>query len=79
MTKPFDVLALRMMILNLHSYAQKISEGEAMDTKVRHIPYGSPGYNRAYLGPFPVLIDDASRLVFGQATCLQRRSYHKQN
>ncbi|KAK0436736.1 hypothetical protein EV421DRAFT_1105219 [Armillaria borealis] len=61
MTKPFDVLALRMMILNVHSYAQKISEAETMDTKVRHIPYGSPGYNRAYLGSFPVLINDASR------------------
>ncbi|PBK79472.1 hypothetical protein ARMGADRAFT_1069433 [Armillaria gallica] len=45
MTKPFDVLALRMMIVNVHSYAQKISEGEATDTKVRHIPYRSPGYN----------------------------------
>ncbi|KAK0447808.1 uncharacterized protein EV420DRAFT_1567720 [Desarmillaria tabescens] len=61
--KPFDVLALRMMISNSHSYAQKMSEAEIVSTKIRPIPCGSPGYNRAYLGPFAVLIDDqANRL-----------------
>ncbi|KAK0447812.1 uncharacterized protein EV420DRAFT_861334 [Desarmillaria tabescens] len=60
MNRPFETLALRMTILNLRSYAQQISKTEAANTKIQPIPYGSPGYNQAYLGLFPVLIDDQS-------------------
>ncbi|KAK0200826.1 hypothetical protein DFS33DRAFT_1386769 [Desarmillaria ectypa] len=74
MNNSFDVLALYMIILNSRSYAQQISKAEVVNIKVRPIPCGSPGHHRAYLGSFPVLIDDQSNRFEHEADSDERLS-----